>query len=140
MGPAEGGGLAVIIFAKNAPQSEMGILLYPREAGRRSRNCNAILEIFTVGPRRAVGEKKKENLHDAMTIKDNVLASNLNVFNVGEKGSKWGRKNGQFGFLIIAIGGEGNSIFFRDKVKKAADTGRPCQTIKDYNIPMDVNH
>lgn len=58
----------------------MGILLYPREAGRRSRNCNATLEIFTAGPDEQLGKKKKKD--------DNVLAFNVNVFNVGEKGSK----------------------------------------------------
>lgn len=72
----------------------MGILLYPWEAGRRLGNCNAILEIFTVRPDEQSGKKKrkkkrKENLQDAMTKKkDNVLASNLNVFNVSEKGNK----------------------------------------------------
>ena len=32
----------------------MGILLPPWEAGKRFRNCNIILEIFTVGPDMAV--------------------------------------------------------------------------------------
>lgn len=66
----------------------MGILLYPREAGRRLRNCNAILEIFTAGPDEQLGKKKRKSPRCNDKKKDNVLASNVNVFNVGEKRSK----------------------------------------------------
>lgn len=72
----------------------MGILLYPREAGRRLRNCNAILEIFTVGLDEQLGKKRKENLQDAITKKDNVLTSSLNVIDVRVMRSQWGRENG----------------------------------------------